>query len=177
MSSIIQNDTNYLIEELTLVDKQIALEEAAEQKRKLEFENKLKTLFLENYVEENSNLWTKDGFSFNKTVLENLSEEDFNQRIFDINTSIETKKQNKKLEAELKAKQDKEAAEQKAKQEAAEKFKKANDTYKLSTWVDEMNIKKIENANLKPESQKLADEIFGKFQAYKLWAKSQIEKL
>lgn len=81
------------------------------------------------------------------------------------------------LEAELKAKADAEAAQLKAKQEAerlakieAEKAAKAPRKEKLTMWVDGFIIPTF-------EGDSVADEITDKFEAFKRWAKSEIEKL
>ncbi len=88
------------------------------------------------------------------------------------------------LEAELKAKREAEekAAAEIAKQEAekrkaAEKLAKAGDKAQLKVWVDSMVIHGIGTEKMKPESVELANEIIGKFESFKAWAKTKIESL
>lgn len=83
-----------------------------------------------------------------------------------------------KLEAELKAKKEAEAkaeADRLAKIEAdkkeAEKLAKAPIKKQLTVWVDGFSIKDFENENA------LASDIIAKFNSFKNWAKSEIEKL
>lgn len=79
-----------------------------------------------------------------------------------------------KLEADLKAKQDAELkAEQEAKKEA-EKLAKAPIKKQLSVWVDEFSIAIPSNELLNND---VALDIKSKFEAFKKWAKSEIEKL
>jgi len=83
-----------------------------------------------------------------------------------------------KLEAELKAKKD---AEDKAEQERikaeaeakkeAEKLAKAPIKKQLETWVDTFELPALSTQN------DTADEIIAKFEAFKKWAKSEIEKI
>lgn len=86
-------------------------------------------------------------------------------------------KEKAELEAELKAKQQAEAdaiakrnaeilAEEKAKALAA----KAPRKEKLTKWVESFEIQKFEN-------DEKANDIFSKFESFKAWAKSEIEKL
>lgn len=83
-----------------------------------------------------------------------------------------------KLEAELKAKAEAEkraeeerlAAELKAKKEA-DKLAKAPIKKQLNTWVDGFELPVFQNKHEK------ADEIFAKFEAFKQWAKQQIETI
>jgi uncharacterized membrane protein YqiK len=82
-----------------------------------------------------------------------------------------------KLEAELKSKKDAEIAAQKAKEkaerermEAEKKAAKAPRKEKLTKWVDSFQLPAFEN-------DLLATEIIEKFNAYKNWAKSIIEKI
>lgn len=81
------------------------------------------------------------------------------------------------LEAELKTKADAEAAQLKAKQEAerlakieAEKAAKAPRKEKLTIWVDGFTIQSF-------AGDEIADDIMAKFESFKIWAKSEIEKL
>ena len=83
-----------------------------------------------------------------------------------------------KLEAELKAKKDAELkaendrieAEKKAKLET-EKLAKAPIKKQLNVWVDSFEINPLSTQH------ELADSIFAKFESFKKWAKSEIEKL
>ena len=77
-----------------------------------------------------------------------------------------------KQEAELKAKQEAEAKAL-AEQKAAEKAAKAPIKNRLTAWVDEMQITAPQGL----ESNEKAIEIISKFNAYKSWAKSEIEKI
>lgn len=81
------------------------------------------------------------------------------------------------LEAELKAKSDKVAADLKAKEDAekqaqieAAKAAKAPRKEKLTIWVNSFEIPTFEN-------DEKANDILTKFEAFKMWAKSEIEKL
>lgn len=85
--------------------------------------------------------------------------------------------ENARLQAELKAKQDAEIAAEKAKLEAelkakaeAEKAAKAPIKQKLSVWVESFSISEF-------EQNATADDIKLKFESFKKWAKSEIEKL
>jgi hypothetical protein len=90
--------------------------------------------------------------------------------------AIEREKQ-AKIEAELKAKKDAEIAAQKeserieSERKAAEaKAAKAPLKTKLTVWVDSFSIAEF-------ESNATADEIKSKFESFKKWAKSEIEKI
>ena len=102
------------------------------------------------------------------------AESDAKQRQIEEAARIEREK----LQAELKAKSDKEAAELKAKQESelkakqeAEKAAKAPIKKQLQIWVDGFEIQKIAIEN---DATKSINE---KFEAFKKWAKLEIEKL
>ena len=84
----------------------------------------------------------------------------------------------------MKAKADKESAELKAKQEAerqvkieAAKSAKAPDKEKLTVWVNSMLVKGIGAENMSEDSIKVANDIFSKFESFKIWAISEINKL
>jgi len=95
---------------------------------------------------------------------------------------LEQQKANAKLQAELKAKADAEKAEQiriedekKAVMVAEKKAAKAPDKVKMLVWIDELTLPFIE---LKQnESNIKASDIKVKFEAFKNWAKSQIETI
>ena len=96
----------------------------------------------------------------------------------------ELNSQKQALEAELKAKADKESAELKAKQESerqakieAAKSAKAPDKEKLTVWVNSMLVKGIGTENMSEDSIKVANDIFSKFESFKKWAISEINKL
>ena len=89
-----------------------------------------------------------------------------------------------KLEAELKAKNDAEIKAENERKEAelkvrkeTEKLAKAGDKAILSNWVDGFLIKGIVTENLKKESIYKANLIFEKFEAFKKWAKNEIESI
>lgn len=89
-----------------------------------------------------------------------------------------------KLEAELKAKQDAEnkAKELKAKEDLrlkkeAEELAKAPVKDKMTDWIDKCLFKGIETSEMNEEQIKLSNDIFSKFEGFKKWAKSEIEKL
>lgn len=88
-----------------------------------------------------------------------------------------------KLEAELKAKADKEAkdkaeADEKEKQKIADEKKaaKAPDKEKLRIFVNGFVIP-TQASGLSPDSLKVESEIIAKFNAYKVWANTQIENI
>lgn len=82
-----------------------------------------------------------------------------------------------RLQAELKAKQDAEAqheaqriAKEKAEREAAAIAAKAPRKERLTNWVESFEITPFEN-------DEVASDIFAKFEAFKKWAKGQVEKI
>ena len=81
-----------------------------------------------------------------------------------------------KQQAELKAKQEAERLE-KARIAIEAKEAKAPDKERLKIWVDSMVIKGLPAEKMSPDSIKIANEIFAKFAAFKVWAKSQIESI
>lgn len=94
------------------------------------------------------------------------------------------RKERERIEKELKAKQDAERlakekaeAEAKAKEIEAAKAAKAPVKEKLTAWVDSMLITPIGTEKFTQQQINVANEIFGKFSAFKKWAKSEIEKL
>lgn len=85
--------------------------------------------------------------------------------------------ENARLQAELNAKKDAEIASEKVKQDAeikakaeAEKAAKAPIKQKLSVWVESFSIAEF-------EQNATADDIKLKFESFKKWAKSEIDKL
>lgn len=97
------------------------------------------------------------------------------------------REEKEKLQAQIKAKEDaekkaesdriaKEAADLKAKRIADAKAAKAPDKEKLNKWVDSFEIQ-FGCPGLKPESEKTYNSIIDKFNAFKSWAKSEIEKI
>ena len=90
------------------------------------------------------------------------------------------RKEKERIEAELKAKQEAEIAEQKRKEqeekdriEAEKKAAKAPKKQKLNNWVDDMII----GYPAGMVDDKTVIEIIAKFESFKKWAKSEIEKL
>jgi hypothetical protein len=82
-----------------------------------------------------------------------------------------------KLEADLKSKKEAEAkAEAEAKKEA-EKLAKAPIKKQLTVWVDSFLITGIGTEKMSQTEIDLANDIFLKFESFKKWAKSEIEKL
>jgi len=86
------------------------------------------------------------------------------------------------LEAELRAKAENEAkieaekqAAEKARIEAEKKAAKAPDKTKLTKWVDE--LPKIDVTTISMDAIGLAQDLNAKFEGFKKWAKSEIEKL
>lgn len=76
-----------------------------------------------------------------------------------------------KKDAELKAENERIEAEKKAKLEA-DKLAKAPMKHKLSVWVDSFDINRtyLEDSDTKQN-------IIAKFEAFKNWAKTEVEKL
>ena len=85
-----------------------------------------------------------------------------------------------KKEADEKAKRDllkKLEAEKKAKIAEEKKAAKAPDKVKLTKWVESMLISPLPAEKLSKESIDIANDIFIKFDAFKVWAKTQIDLL
>jgi hypothetical protein len=78
--------------------------------------------------------------------------------------------------AELAAQKEQEAAELKAKKEA-EKAAKAPVKEKMTAWVNGFTISGIGTEKMTPEQLEVANLIMSKFESYKAWAKSEIEKI
>ena len=85
-----------------------------------------------------------------------------------------------KEKAELKAIKDAEikASEERALVERlAKKAASASDKVKLTTWLNSIKLDEFAPENIKPESVKIANDIMSKLEAFKSWAKVQIETL
>ena len=98
-----------------------------------------------------------------------------------LKTERETKE---KIERELNAKQEKERKEKEAKElslkkEAEEKRKLdlAPEKIRLTKWVNDMEIIDIMNQNMSKDSALIASDIISKFDSFKNWAKSEIDKI
>lgn len=81
-----------------------------------------------------------------------------------------------KKETELKAIADREAKEKKEAEEARE-LSLAPDKERLIQWISDTNIKGLNFTTLSKESVEVATEIQEKFNSFKKWAKSEIDKI
>ena len=59
----------------------------------------------------------------------------------------------------------------------AEQLAKSSDKIKVKTWINSFSISVIEKSNLSIESKSITSDIESKFEAFKIWAINQIEKL
>ena len=89
-----------------------------------------------------------------------------------------------KLEAELKAKKDAEElerkrieAEEKKKLDEEAKLAKAGDKKRLQAWLSNVQVAHCAVSDMKPESQKVYNDIIAKHEAFISWAKTQIDTL
>lgn len=86
----------------------------------------------------------------------------------------------KELEIEKQRKSEQEAKEKKEREEAEAKriaLEKAPDKEKLNSWVDSMTLPELISVGMSDPSKDLSNNIYNKFQAFKKWAKGEIEKL
>ena len=122
------------------------------------------------FVESTDNLVLSDMDEDVWTAYLSTKKQQFEDKI-EAEKKVEAELQAKK-EAELKAENERKAAELKASQEA-EKLSKAPKKEKLNVWVDSFEIA---NSPLN-EADPVAHEILQKFEAFKKWAKTQVENL
>jgi hypothetical protein len=151
------------------------------ENEKLRVENEQKELALKAQKEESDRLAKIESDKQAKILAEEKEKAAKEKAISDAKLKAEQEEKariQEELEARQKAEQqakEKAVAEEKARVAAEKKAAKAPDKVKLNTWVDSFNIPEI---SLKEnDSNEIADSIQVKFNAFKSWAKIQVETL